>query len=172
MLTIRRGRRTDLTACQTLLFPDTSGEGWPKAEIRHWRRLARDPALDFYIAQQDDGLQGMLLVNYIRRLRHIGWLAVIDIAVCPSAPAQVGQALLNFAKERAQKRACLSVVWLPCSGRSTAQLPPAFFMANGFQQGGAFWSCPLTEKPEPADNTRSNTGPLDLGTRPELLGNE
>ncbi len=143
MLTIRRGRRTDLTACQTMLFPDATGEEWRKAEVRHWRRLARDPALDFYVAQQDGVLQGMILVNYIRRLRHVGWLAVVDIAVLPSAPVQVGQALLDFAKERAQKRACPNVVWLSCSGRSTAQLTPAFFMDNGFQQVGAFWSCPL-----------------------------
>ena len=143
MLAIRRGRRTDLTACQTMLFPDTSDDEWRKAEVRHWRRLARDPALDFYVAQHTDVLQGMILVNYIRRLRHSGWLAVLDIAVLPSAPAQVGQALLDFAKERAQKRACPSVVWLPCSGQSTAQLTPAFFRDNGFQQVGEFWSCPL-----------------------------
>ncbi len=143
MLTIRRGRRTDLTACQTVLFPDTSDEEWRKAEVRHWRRLARDPALDFYVAQHDDVLQGMILVNYIRRLHRSSWQAIVDIAVLPSAPAQVGQALLNFAKERAKKRACPSVVWLPCSGQSAMQLTTTFFRDNGFQQFGEFWSCPL-----------------------------
>lgn len=143
MLTIRRGRRTDLTACQTILFPDTSNEEWHKAEVRHWRRLARDPALDFYVAQHADVLQGMILVSYIRRLRRSGWLAILDIAVLPSAPAQVGQALLDFAKGRAKKRGCPNVVWLPCSGQSTAQLLPDFFRDNGFQQVGGCWSCPL-----------------------------
>ncbi len=143
MLTIRRGRRTDLTACQTILFPDASDEEWRKAEVRHWRRLARDPALDFYVVQHDGLLQGMILISYIRRLRRSGWLAVLDIAVLPSASAQVGQALLDFAKERARKRACPSVVWLPCSGQSTAQLLSAFFRDNGFQQVGECWSCPL-----------------------------
>lgn len=143
MLTIRRGRRTDLIACQTMLFPDTSDEEWHKAEVRHWRRLTRDPALDFYVAQHDGVLQGMILVNYIRRLRRSGWLAVVDIAVLPSASVQVGQALLSFAKERAQKRACPSVVWLPFPDQSTMQLTSAFFRDNGFQQIGEFWSCPL-----------------------------
>ena len=143
MLTIRRGRRTDLSACQTMLFPDASGGEWRKAEVRHWRRLARDPALDFYVAQHGGLLQGMILVSYIRRLQRAGWLAIIDIAVLPSAPAQVGQALLDFAKERAQKRTCLSVVWLPSSGQSTVPLTPTFLRDNGFQQVGEFWSCPL-----------------------------
>ena len=143
MLTIRRGRRTDLSACQTILFPDTSDDERRKAEVRHWRRLARDPALDFYVAQQGGGLQGMLLVSYIRRLRQAGWLAVVDIALLPAAPAQVGPALLDFAKERARKRACPGLVWLPDSGQSSAQLAPAFLRDNGFQQVGAFWSCPL-----------------------------
>ena len=143
MLTIRRGRRTDLSACQTILFPGTSDEEWRKTEVRHWRRLARDPALDFYVARQDDELQGMILVSYIRRLRQAGWLAVVDIALFPAASVQVGPALLDFAKERARKRACPSVVWLPGSGQSTAQLAPAFLREHGFQQVGAFWSCPL-----------------------------
>ncbi len=143
MLTIRRGKRTDLAACQTMLFPDTADDEWRKAEVRHWRRLARDPALDFYVAQHNGVLQGMILVNYMRRLRHSGWLAVVDIAVLPSASAQVGQALLDLAKERAHKRACPSVVWLPGSGLSTAQLTPTFFRENGFQQTGEFWSYPL-----------------------------
>ena len=143
MLTIRRGRRTDLSDCQTMLFPGTADAEWHKAEVRHWRRLARDPALDFYVAQHADVLQGMILISYIRRLHRPGWLAVLDLAVLPSAPTQVGQALLDFAKERARKRACPSVVWLPCSGQSTAQLTPAFFRDNGFQQVGEFWSCPL-----------------------------
>ncbi len=143
MLTIRRGRRTDLAACQTMLFPDTPEETWRKADVRHWRRLARDPALDFYVAQHAGVLQGMILISYIRRLRSSGWLAILDIAVFPSAPAQVEQALLDFAKERAKKRVCPSVVWLPCSGQSTAQLRPTFFRDNGFQQAGEFWSCPL-----------------------------
>ena len=143
MLIIRRGRRTDITALQALLFPDASGEEWSKTEVRHWRRLARDPALDFYVAQHDGVLHGMVLVSYVRRLRHHGWLAVVDIALLPSASAQVGPALLGFTKERARKRACPSLVWLPGSGQSTAPLTPAFLRDNGFQQVGEFWSCPL-----------------------------
>lgn len=143
MLTIRRGRRTDLSACQTILFPEASGEEWRKAEVRHWRRLAQDPALDFYVAQHDGLLQGMILVNYIRRLRRSGWLAVVDIAVLPSAPVQVGQALLGFAKERARKRACPSLVWLPGPVQFTVPLVPTFLRDNGFQQVGECWSCPL-----------------------------
>ena len=143
MPTIRRGRRTDISACQAMLFPNTSDEEWRKTEVRHWRRLARDPTLDFYVAQQDGGLQGIVLVSYVRRLRHHGWQAVLDIALLPSAPTQVGQALLDFALGRAQKRACPSVVWLPYPDQSTEQLTPTF-RENGFQQIGEFWACKLT----------------------------
>ena len=103
MFTIRRGKRTDCVALQALLFPEDSGE-LSKAAARHWRRLAQDPAHDFYVAERDGTLWGMLLVSYVRALRNPGWQAVLDTAVLQTASPDIGRALLRFAKERARKR--------------------------------------------------------------------
>jgi N-acetylglutamate synthase-like GNAT family acetyltransferase len=105
MIKIRRGRRTDEAALEILLSPvirtDTA-----KAQVRHWRRLASDPSLDFYVAEHDGSIQGVVLVCYVRQLRVRGWEAVLDIAVHPAAASTIGQILLDFAKARARKRGC------------------------------------------------------------------
>ena len=142
MRTIRRGRRTDIRACRAMLYPDAADTDFEQAEVRHWRRLAQDPAHDFYVAQSDDVLYGMVLVSYVRRLRQRGWQAILDIAVLPTAPDNIEKELIDFAKERARKRACLSIAWLPSKDDP---LPPAWCGENGFQKVGEFWSCDLAE---------------------------
>jgi N-acetylglutamate synthase-like GNAT family acetyltransferase len=103
---IRRGRRTDEAALEVLLSPVPHTDS-AKAQIRHWRRLASDPSLDFYVAEHNDGsIQGVVLVCYVRRLRVRGWEAVLDIVVHPAAASTIGQTLLDFAKARARKRGC------------------------------------------------------------------
>src|SRR4051812_15744079 len=93
---IRRGKRTDLPALAPLLcFPpalDTE-----KKHVQHWRRLASDPTHDFYVIEHHNALQGMVLVSYVRTLAHLGWLAVLDLAVMSTTPSDVGLALIDFA---------------------------------------------------------------------------
>lgn len=143
MFRIRRGKRTDLAALEALCRPGVSAPRSGKDMARHWRRLADDPGLDFYVAQDDDGLHGVLLLSYVRRLRDRGWHAFVDIALEDTAPASVGNALIEFAKRRAHTRACDTVLWLPDLEVPTPPEVGALLADNGFCRHGACWSCPI-----------------------------
>src|SRR5262245_51229458 len=106
---IRRGRRTDFPALISLLAP-AEASATDKAQIRHWRKLASDPGHDFYVAEHEGSIQGMVLVSYIRGLRHPGWQAVLDMVVSSAVIYSIGQELLDFAKGRARKRGCRSLL--------------------------------------------------------------
>ena len=143
MFRIRRGKRTDLAALEALCRPDASAPRSGKDVARHWRRLADDPGLDFYVAQDDDGLHGVVLLSYVRRLRDLGWHAFVDIALEDTAPMSVGNALIEFAKRRAHTRACDAVLWLPDLEVRTPPEVAALLADNGFCRRGACWSCPI-----------------------------
>lgn len=139
---IRRGKRTDLFALAPLLsFP--SPLAMEKKRVQHWRRLASDPAHDFYVAEEHEALQGMLLVSYVRTLLHFGWLAVLDVAVMPTASNDVGIALIDFAKARARKRGCQRMVVSPCLQNDQMPLTP--LLETGFLRTGEVLSCLLRE---------------------------
>jgi N-acetylglutamate synthase-like GNAT family acetyltransferase len=106
---IRRGKRTDLPALLALLKPGTP-QGNNKAQLSHWRRLASDPRLDFYVAEQDGALCGALLVCYVRLIREYGWRALLDIASVSPFSCTLEQELLNFAKARARQRGCRQLI--------------------------------------------------------------
>jgi len=135
---ISRGKRTDFPALMALLAAESPGEE-SKRQVRHWRRLASDPGLDFYVAEQRGTIQGMVLVCYIRDLRCPGWQAILDIVVPASVEYGIAQALLAFAKARARKRGCQRL--LVCeierqgNGRNVS-LGPA-----GFRPIGEVLSC-------------------------------
>lgn len=143
MFRIRRGKRTDLAALEALCRPGASAPRFGKDVARHWRRLADDPGLDFYVAQDDDGLHGVVLLSYVRRLRDRGWHAFVDIALEDAAPTSVGNALIEFAKRRARTRACDAVLWLPDLEVRTPPEVAALLDGNGFCRRGACWSCPI-----------------------------
>ncbi len=142
MFTIRRGKRTDCVALQALLFPEDSGE-LSKAVARHWRHLAQDPAHDFYVAERDGTLRGMLLVSYVRALRNPGWQAVLDTAVLQTASPDIGRALLRFAKERARKRGCQVLTCSAPSDQHSSRMLLELLMEDGFQRSGAVLHCSL-----------------------------
>jgi GNAT superfamily N-acetyltransferase len=102
---IRRGKRTDFPAL-TALLPSQVPCVATKEQIRHWRRLASDPCLDFYVAEQEGTVRGMVLICYIRELSHPGWQAVLDVIAPLSAEDGISQALFDFSKERARRRGC------------------------------------------------------------------
>jgi len=138
-LKIRRGRRTDSLALQALLRPSTPVE-MSKTEIRHWRRLAGDPALDFYVAEQAGTIRGIVLVCYVRELQRPGWQAILDVVVPASATCDIGQKLLDFAKARARKRGCQRMlVWMTDKGESQHVL----FARGGFHRIGEVLSYSL-----------------------------
>ena len=103
---IRRGRRTDFPTLMALLNSQAPPGEAEKGQVRHWRRLASDPSLDFYIAEQEGTIRGIVLVCYIRELRRPGWQAILDVVAPVAAEWGIGRALLDFVKERARKRGC------------------------------------------------------------------
>lgn len=135
-LHIRRAKRTDIPVLRILATPRGPGP-ISRAETRHWRRLASDPALDFYVAEQAGAVQGMLLVCYVRALSSSGWQALLDMTVHPAAGQDVAQALLDFAKVRARKRVCQQL-WVQ-SDRPYREL----LIQNGFVPADTLLSCPL-----------------------------
>ncbi len=161
ILHIRRGKRTDAPALQALSFAVASSiddkqatqqavratllkeasQDLTKQEIQHWRRLASDPALDFYIAEQAGSLQGMVLVGYLRSLQNRGWRASLDITILASATEEVGQALLDFAKVRARKRGCQLMYLQACNAPGLRD--EELLKRNGFSAAGTLLSCPL-----------------------------
>ena len=137
---IRRGKRTDFPALRALLAPAEQA-GADKAQVRHWRRLARDPGHDFYVAEQEGTIQGMVLVGYVRELRHYGWQAILDMVMPSPAACTIGQQLLDFAKARARKRGCQHLlVWVTDQARD--ERLPALAQA-GFRRVGEVLSYSL-----------------------------
>src|SRR5262245_53167510 len=100
---MRRGKRTDFPALTALLHPQAPCAA-TREQIRNWRRLARDPRLDLYIAEEEGTVRGMVLICYIRELSRPGWRAVLDVVAPLSAEEGIGRALLDFGKERARRR--------------------------------------------------------------------
>ena len=138
--TIRRGRRTDLPALLELLHaaPPTT---IAKAQARHWRRLASDPGLDFYVAERDGAIQGALLVCYVRTLRIRGWQGILDVAFPHSSTAPLDQELLDFAKARARKRGCRQLLAWRQEAVENGCL--AALTQGGFHLRGEVLSCDL-----------------------------
>ena len=135
-LRIRRAKRTDISALRLLAAP-AAAESISRAETRHWRHLASDPRLDFYVAEQAGAVQGMLLVYYMRPLGSPGWQALLDLIVRPAVAPDIAQALLDFAKARARQRGCQQL--LVQSDRADRQL----LTQNGFAAAGPLFACPL-----------------------------
>ena len=135
-LRIRRAKRTDIPALRLLATP-AAAESISHTETRYWRRLASDPRLDFYVAEQAGAVQGMLLVCYVRTLGSPGWQALLDLIVRPAVAPDIAQALLDFAKARARQRGCQQL--LVQSDRADRQL----LTQNGFAAAGPLFVCPL-----------------------------
>jgi hypothetical protein len=144
LITIRRGKRSDLPALAP--FPSFPfAHNADKKQTQHWRRLVSDPAHDFYVAEQHGTLQGIVLVSYVRTLLHLGWLAILELALPSSAQHDVSLALINFAKSRAGKRGCkYIIVSIDGSARQTPLTP---LLETGFLRTGEVLSCPLQETP-------------------------
>ena len=138
---IRRGRRTDFPRLLQLQ-PSIAPQEVNKAQIRHWRRVASDPSHDLYVAEQGGTVRGMVLVSYIRGLTAQGWRAILDLAAPVSALCDTGLLLLNFAKTRAQRRGCHSImVWN--TPKEQAEEFTALFVRAGFLRSGEVLSCAL-----------------------------
>jgi len=136
---IRRGKRTDFPALVALLTPGAT-LAVDKGHVRHWRRLASDPSHDFYVAEHEGAIRGVVLVCYIRELRQPGWLAILDIVA--STECHIGRALLDFAKERARKRGCQRLLIYVFNREGDA--PCTSLIPSDFRRVGEVLSCGLS----------------------------
>lgn len=137
---IRRGKRTDFPALLTLL-PAAQQRQPTKTQVRHWRRLASDLRHDFYVAEQEGTVRGIVLVCYIRTLKQYGWQALLDLVVSAVDHCHIGQKLLAFAKARARKRGCRTLlICTPDQGKQEVRL---FLAQAGFSRVGDMLSCEL-----------------------------
>ncbi|MBI3302478.1 MAG: GNAT family N-acetyltransferase [Deltaproteobacteria bacterium] len=99
------------------------------------------PGHDFYVAEHEGTIRGMVLVSYVRGLRHPGWQAILDVVVPLPAACAIGQELLDFAKARARKRGCQHmVVWVTDHAEDERLAPLA---QAGFHRAGEVLSCGL-----------------------------
>lgn len=78
-----------------------------RATLRRFRALVADLGGDFYIAEVDGVVTGLVHILYGRRLTHLPHARIESLLVAPS-PNRRGQtaALLAFAHRRASKRSC------------------------------------------------------------------
>jgi len=137
---IRRGKRTDFPALLTLLTPGGTQES-DKTQARYWRRLASDPTHDFYVADQEGKVRGMVLVSYTRSLTEQRWQAIFDLIAPVSTTCDIAQELLNFAKLRARRRGCQRLQI--CFKAYEHQEQLAFLLRAGFLGIGEVLSCKL-----------------------------
>ena len=140
-VTIRRGHRTDFPLLLQLLAPPAVQKR-DKTQVRYWRRIASSPIHDFYVAEQEGIVCGMVLVSYIRSLTSQGWQAILDLVAPVSALRDAGLPLLTFAKIRAQQRGCQQImVWHTTKDQSEELT--TFFCQAGFIRSGEVLSCAL-----------------------------
>ncbi len=124
---IRRSRRTDFTAVMSLLA--TCGIPVPapeRATLRRFRQIVADLGADFYLAEVDGKLAGLVHVTYARELP-VGQRAALNQLLVAEGFRRhgVGTALLEFAQARAQGRGCTA---LCCAVPATS--PARAFLAK------------------------------------------
>ncbi len=122
---IRRVRRTDHDPLARLL-------GWSEVSPRTkrmFRRLVADLAYDFYVAESEGTIAGVVAVSYVRSLSLGGQRATLEeLFVDPrTRRAGVGAKLLAFAIERAAQRDARELVAVPGDEAGEALLAGAGF---------------------------------------------
>ncbi len=146
MLTIRRGKRTDLEGLKQLLspaYPSDAPKAAKKEQLRYWRKIASDSSLEFYVALTGNVIGGVVLINYVRGLRSRKPIAILDIAASERVPDNLWSNLLEVAKERAKLRSCLAVTCLQLENNIIASSSRNLFTDAGFKDLGEVWSCRL-----------------------------
>ena len=107
-LHIRRGRRTDFSAVMQILA--ASGVSVPPPDrrtLRRFRYLVNDLGTDFYVADVDETIAGLVHVAYTRQLAAAPAARVEYLLVAADFRRRgIGSALLRFAAQRARRRGC------------------------------------------------------------------
>ncbi len=143
-LHIRRSRRTDFTAVMTLLA--TAGSPVPppeRASLRRFRSLVGDLGADFYLAEVDGTLAGLVHVTYARQLTVAPYAAIERLLVAEPFQRQgIGTALLEFARRRAQRRGCTALRCAP--NGPVLSGARSFLEKTGMRVGGQWFAQDLS----------------------------
>ncbi len=138
-LHIRRSRRTDFTPVMALLA--AAGVPVPapdRANLRRFRSLVADLGTDFYLAEVDGTLAGLVHVAYARQLTVAPHAGVEQLLVAePFRRRGIGTALLEFARRRAQHRGCTALCCTPTTPGHAAAT--AFLEKTGMHVRGAWF---------------------------------
>jgi predicted N-acetyltransferase YhbS len=122
-LRVRRGSRHDLAAVRAVL----GRSGDDARERRFFHRVARDPSVDLYVAEDDGGIVGVVALAYARSLVRGERAATLEVACRPAAAVVEG--LVDFATERARRSGCRAIA---CIGTPDPELRAAL-LARGFR---------------------------------------
>lgn len=110
-LCIRRCRRTDFIEVMRLLAVDEPAAVAERRTLRRFRNLVNDLGVDLYVALLDDAIAGIVHVSYVRQLAATPRAQVERLIVTiPSRGHGVGSALFEFARRRAIRRGCGTLV--------------------------------------------------------------
>jgi len=143
----RRARRSDFDAIRALL--ESSGLAAPtpeRAALRRFRRLVADLGADFYVAERDGRLLGVVHVTYTRHLTRSPRARLELLAVTPEARAGgVGRGLLALAAARARRRGCTA---LRCATPATPAEARAFLLRSGWRGAGEELEIDLAAPPQ------------------------
>lgn len=126
------------------LVQRTEEREWPseKTLVRLFRRLVNDLGYDLYVAEQNGEVCGVVMVGYRRLLVQGGLCAMLDGVITVENGGEIGQRLIAFAKERAQKRGCH--IFQAQMGGQQGEEWGRLLSAAGFTSAGEWFSCPLT----------------------------
>ncbi len=120
---VRRGRRTDVVRVIEILA--TSGQPVPPADratLRRFRRLVADLGADLYVATIDERVVGLVHVSYTRQVATPARARIESLATMgDESAAGVFVRLLELSIERAVKRECHEITWLPDRANATVE---------------------------------------------------
>ena len=129
---IRRGRRTDYAALAALgAWPTVDGS--PARSVRLFRRVAADLAYDLYVADDGEGLVGLVAVSYVRALALGGQRATLEqLIVRPDhRGCGLGRRLAEFVLARAERRGAVAI-----EARPEDEIAERFLDHLGFRSRG------------------------------------
>lgn len=108
-----------------------------RATLRRFRALVADLGGDFYIAEVDGTITGLVHILYGRRLTHLPHARIDLLLVAPSADRRgLTAALLKFAHRRAGKRNCALLTYDLEVADDDAQ---ALLSESGFRVDATRW---------------------------------
>lgn len=153
-LRIRRCRRTDFTAVMHLLAVDEPAAVPERRTLRRFRAIVNDLGSDLYVALVDGTMAGLVYVTYVRRLAVAPRAQIERLIVAePFRRRDIGSALFEFARERAIRRGCGTLI---CSVPKPDAVAAGFLERRGMRLGGQFFAMELNTVPGTEDGGRES----------------